>query len=400
LSIASVPSTPYERACAVLDGRSPDRLPFITRLNLWHTGVSRSGTLPARFRDLTIPQLHRALGVGEEKYVPAYGLRLHGVTVSARFRGEPVYCESAPLLTSFPELSELAVENQPGTTEIELATAAGKLRVAWEALPEIVATGTRSYKKEHLIKSAEDYQTVEYVLERAEIVPRVEECRREQAVMAGYGLAIPMLGRIPFQQVMLEYLGEIPLFYALHDDPARVQRLLDLLDHRVIEVIRGLTGLQAPYVEFGDNLQGTMANPRLFARYCLPAYQRYADLVHGMGSKLGSHTDGNLKPLLHLLPECGLDVCESFSPAPLTELTMEEAWRAWRGRPIIWGGIPSPILEPSMPEDQFRAYVDRLLDLVGNGPLILGVADMILCNNSIDRVAYIAEKVEGRVLPV
>ncbi|HEY5473166.1 MAG TPA: hypothetical protein VIK32_08245, partial [Candidatus Limnocylindrales bacterium] len=79
-------------------------------------------------------------------------------------------------------------------------------------------------------------------------------------------------------------------------------------------------------------------------------------------------------------------------------LTLEEAWHAWRGKPIIWGGIPSPILEPATTEDQFRAYVDGLLDLVGAGPMILGVADMILCNNSIDRVAYIAERVEGQAL--
>ena len=398
MAVTPVPSTPYECVCAVLDGRALDRLPFVTRLNLWHTGVLRSGTLPARFRDMTLQQLHCALRVGEEKYVPAYGLRLHGVTVTARFRGQLIYRESAPLLTSFPALSELAVENRPGTTEIELATAAGRLRVSWEALPEIVATGTRSYKKDHLIKSAEDYHTVEHILERAEIVPQVEEYRREQAMMDGYGLAIPMPGRIPFQQAMLEYLGEIPLFYALHDEPARVQSLLDMLDRQVVEVIHSLADLGAPYVEFSDNLQGTMTNPRLFARYCLTAYQRYADLVHGIDSKLGSHTDGNLKPLLHLLPGSGLDVCESFSPAPLTDLTLEEAWHAWRGKPIIWGGIPSPILEPATTEDQFRAYVDGLLDLVGAGPMILGVADMILCNNSIDRVAYIAERVEGQAL--
>ncbi len=35
------------------------------------------------------------------------------------------------------------------------------------------------------------------------------------------------------------------------------------------------------------------------------------------------------------LAECGLDVCESFSPDPLTECTFEEAWQAWQDGPII-----------------------------------------------------------------
>ena len=31
-----------------------------------------------------------------------------------------------------------------------------------------------------------------------------------------------------------------------------------------------------------------------------------------------------MAPLLHLVPECGIDVVESFSPAPLIPLTFEE----------------------------------------------------------------------------
>jgi hypothetical protein len=87
-----------------------------------------------------------------------------------------------------------------------------------------------------------------------------------------------------------------------------------------------------------------MTNPNLFRQYCLPQYQKYTGMLHGQGKKAGSHTDGNLKPLVELLPESGLDVCESFTPQPLTELSFEEAWEKWRNGPLIWGGIPSDLL--------------------------------------------------------
>ena len=45
-----------------------------------------------------------------------------------------------------------------------------------------------------------------------------------------------------------------------------------------------------------------------------------------------AHVDGNLIPLLYLIPEGGVDVVESFSPAPLSRLTFEDAWNAWRGK--------------------------------------------------------------------
>jgi len=46
---------------------------------------------------------------------------------------------------------------------------------------------------------------------------------------------------------------------------------------------------------------------------------RPGESVTGKVFMVGSHTDRNLKPLLRLLTESGLDVCESFSPYPLTE---------------------------------------------------------------------------------
>jgi uroporphyrinogen-III decarboxylase len=166
----------------------------------------------------------------------------------------------------------------------------------------------------------------------------------------------------------------------------------------MLEILDCLKNLTSIYVEFGDNLDGMMTNPNLFEKYSLPYYQKYADILHGQGKKVGSHTDGNLKPLLALLAESNLDVCESFSPSPLTDCTFEEAWQEWENGPMIWGGIPSPLLEERTPEHEFREYVHGLLTTIGDQAIIVGVGDMVLGNNLIDRVQYIAEQVEKHTL--
>ena len=101
-----------------------------------------------------------------------------------------------------------------------------------------------------------------------------------------------------------------------------------------------------------------------------------------------------MPPTVKACWDTGLDVCESFSPSPLTPCTFEEAWEAWRDGPIIWGGIPSPILEERTHESEFLDYINRLLEIIGDGRIILGVGDMVLPNNSIDRVRQIARLVE------
>jgi uroporphyrinogen-III decarboxylase len=173
------------------------------------------------------------------------------------------------------------------------------------------------YTREHLIKQEEDDRIVEYILERAEICTQFEKIEEGEAAVGENGYLIPGLKRNPFQKIMLEYLVEIPLFKALYDNPERVQRRLHILDEQAIEILKQPAALNVPYVQFLDNLDGFMTNPRLFETHCLPYYQKYSELLHGQGKKVGSHTDGNIKHLLNLLAESGLDVCESFSPSPL-----------------------------------------------------------------------------------
>ena len=387
-----------DRVVAVLTGRRPDRHPFIGRLQLWHASHRRNGTLPADLVGLSLTDIHRAVGMGQQVVAPAFGYRLVGATVTCTFAGETIYRAADPLLTSFPSFAELIPDDRPGQAEVIVTTPVGRLSVHWEVNDQMVVTGTRPYKLDHLIKEDEDYRTVEYLLERAEFNPQFDRCYAEQARLGEIGLVVPSLNRIPFQHLLLEYVGEAPLFYALHDNPEPVHRLLHLLDERTADALRQLAAFDMPYVEFTDNLESGITNPRLFTRYCLPAYRRYAEIVHRQGKKLGSHTDGNVRPLLKLLAESGLDVCESFSPAPLTPCTFEEAWETWRDGPIIWGGIPSPILEARTSEAAFREHISRLLATIGDRPIILCVVDLVMSINSIERIRYIAEQVEAHPL--
>jgi hypothetical protein len=364
-------------------------------LEIWHKHHSRAGTLPAEFQGRSLTDVHRAVGMGRQKFVTPYALKLHGVQLTVTFEGQQLLRQSDPLVEEFPLISSLAVDDRPGVTSIELSTPAGRLRVQHEILASMVADGTATYVKEHLIKQEADYTILEAILERAEYVPLYDRIYMAETELGSIGYVVPTLQRIPFQQVLLEYLGETALFYALHDHPQPVRRLLQVLDEHMTDVLHRLADFRRPYVEFPDNLTGLMTNPRLFTEYCLPAYQRYTGILHAQGKKVGSHTDGDLRPLLQLLTQSGLDVCESISPDPLTGARFEDIWRAWRRGPIIWGGIPSPLLEERTSHARFRDTVQRWLALIDGQPIILGVGDMVLGNNRIERVAEIAQMVEN-----
>ena len=387
-----------DRVLAVLQGETPDRMPFIDRMELWYAGKLKNNALPDRFKGMSLNDVHRAAGMGRQKYSAPYAFRLRGVEFVATFENEIVKQESDPVWEYFPaaRAPDAVPRDKAGTTRIEFITPVGNLSMKYVYAESMVQMGgAEPLLAEHLVKSESDFQTVEYIVERAEFVPLFENIFDDEKRLGDNGFVVPFINRIPFQQLLLEYLGEMALFEALYDNPDLIDRMMTLLDTQYLEIIRQLEGFSFLYVEFPDNLEGMMTNPNLFEKYALPYYQKYTELLHEQGKKVGCHTDGNIKLLLDLLAKSGLDVCESFSPFPLTECTFEDAWAAWRNGPIIWGGIPSPILEARTGEPEFKNYVHRLLEIVGNQPIILGVGDMVLANNLIDRVAYIAEAVEN-----
>ena len=284
----------------------------------------------------------------------------------------------------------------PGTSVVEYRTPKGSVSVSYVFAESMISlSGMEPYLTTHLIKEPADYNTIEYILERAEYVPLYEAFKAEEEEVGPHGFLVPCIHRIPFQQALLEYLGEMSLFQALYDNREALDRLIHLLDLQMKDILAQLAETDLPYIEFGDNLDGMMTNPTLFQEYCIPHYQKYAEILHAQGKKMGSHTDGNLKPLVDLLPESGLDVCESFTPQPLTELLFEDAWEKWRNGPLIWGGIPSDLLEERTDQAVFEAFVENLLSIVGSNPIIVGVGDMVLDNNRIERVKYIADRIEA-----
>lgn len=418
------PSSPniYDRVVTVLSGGKPDRLPFIERMDLWYSSHARAGTLPERFQQVSedpppqvmsvfsvpvpedapakrLTEIHREIGMGQQVQMICHARRLRGVELKLTLNGETFYHEKDPVIEYFPRLFSDLQRDKPGETLAEFITPRGTLTTKTALSPEVIEQGGVPLMREHPVKGLDDIPALMYIFEHAEFVPGFDKVQDTQDKMGEIGFVIPMLNRHPFQQLALDHVGEVSLFYMIYDDPEAVDEMMAMLDEVTMEDLRSVAEFDWPYIQFDDNLDGMITNPKLFQKYSLPYYQKYTEILHNQGKKVGSHTDGNLIRLLELLAETGLDVAESFSPAPLTECTFADAWQAWQEKgPLIWGGIPSPILEESTTEADFKGYIDHVLEIVGDQPIIFGIGDLVLPNNSIDRVQYIAERVEAHSL--
>jgi hypothetical protein len=118
-------------------------------------------------------------------------------------------------------------------------------------------------------------------------------------------------------------------------------------------------------------------------------------LLHARGLRVAMHADNDTSTILGLIEEAGWDMVECFVTAPMAPLTLAQARATWGQRVIIWGGLPSVLLSPHVPEGDFREAVRGILrDVAPGEAFILGVADNVMPDAVIERVAWVTELVE------
>jgi hypothetical protein len=333
--------------------------------------------------------------MARQVFVSAFSYRLRGVDMSVEFNDAIVRRENEPVLESFPDVAYAGIipDDKPGLTVTRFKTRQGSLAVKHLALDHTVDIGARPYMTEHIVREDADFGTIISILEIMELLPRFHQIEEDLSDLGEEGYIVPLLPRIPFQQVLLDYLGVTKTCYTLYDQPGLLQRLLAVLNERMLEMLDKAAGSQLFYFEFADNLDGVLTNPRLFATYCLSRYQLYTTILHAAGKRVGSHTDGDLTSLLPLLAETGLDVCESFTPVPLTSCRVEDALEAFGCGPLIWGGFPSVVLEDRIPYLEFADYVEAVLEIVADSPIIFGIGDLVGPEDSLERVRHIGAQI-------
>src|SRR5512133_808853 len=143
--------TNRERILAVLDGKMPDRVPWIARLRLWYTARIQEGNMPERFRGMSEVEVGLALRSGN----PARDGKVYKI----RYEGMDVELERGPGVIR-------RKYHTPYGTVVYGQIAAGGATKEWieGGLP-----------LEHPLKTVEDYKRWEYVMEHTYYDPTYEE---------------------------------------------------------------------------------------------------------------------------------------------------------------------------------------------------------------------------------
>lgn len=364
--------TNRERLLAIMAGRPPDRIPWIPRLLLWYNAHRLGDTLPVRYRGWPLRDIERDLRLGapaRDGYI--WKSQLDGVEIVRR------------------PLSDLEVLT-------EYRTPAGTVSTVFRGSDTLRQAGIQDLQVEFLLKRREDYAAVEYLIEHTKLTPAFDDYARYDAEVGDDGYPMVNCGDCPFHYWMRALVGYNDAYFHLQDYPNEVERLLTLLAERDRSVVWPLIAdSPARLILHGVHFSSQMTPPRIFDRYITGYYQELSALLAARGKTLVMHGDNDTRSILGHLERAGFRMIECFVTHPMVPTTLAEARAAWGSRMIIWGGIPSSILEDPYTDDEFESFVHDVFATIAPGDaFILGVADNVMPGAKLERVERITELVE------
>ena len=359
-----------DRALAAMRGESVDRIPFIARMDLWYSFHRNQGTLPHPYEGASLWDMQRHLGIG------IFGFGAWDI--------------------SFYKL-------QPCDVEVERTVEAGETVTRWrtpygdliardrmaEELKEAAGTGART---EYPFKGEGDYDALQYLIERTEVVENFEAYGRFADSIGGDGLALPFSGHLPAHQLMLSFMGYERFYLERNDYPARVEALEQVLTEQQRQILALAARCPAAAIEVGGNYDEQMTPPPVFAELFAPFYREARETLSRAGKILVVHGDGEMRRLLASLRDCGVQVVEALTPGPMTSIDVAETRRLWQGQVAMWGGIASIILTEVFSEQDFERYLEELFRAVAPGDrFILGFGDNVPTDALWPRMVRVAQ---------
>jgi hypothetical protein len=151
---------------------------------------------------------------------------------------------------------------------------------------------------------------------------------------------------------------------ALH--PEEVNRLLGMLTDMTLDIVDnfekvGCDGFML--VDDWGTQNQSFISPRHFEQFFFPCYKRIADRCHESGMHCGMHSCGDLKPLVPLMIETGLDFLQLDSPNMCgVDWLSENA----AGRLCLWCSVDIQTVYPTNDPEKIERYVKDLILKLGD----------------------------------
>ncbi len=207
--------------------------------------------------------------------------------------------------------------------------------------------------------TAEDYRVRTWIAENTEIRPAYDRYHKQKAAVEPWGMVFPIVWRTPIQNILVDLAGLEQFSYHLADLEEEMMALHDVLLREYREIVEIVAEGPGRFIEGIENFTAETIGPARYERFLLPVYKSYLPVLHQAGKIVGTHYDGKLASVKHLIAEAPMDLIESLTEPPEGDMTLAECRQAWPDK-LLWNNIN--ISKFDLPLGQLQEDIRRGVD--------------------------------------
>lgn len=347
--------TPRERILAVLRGNEVDRVPFT-------------------IYDFLYPQGDR------ERWLRNKGMAL--------VRHCPLY------QVHHPNVEICHKKYREGNERMTRETFRTPVGEVWQTLRTWEGIGdTNMPKKDFYIKKPSDYKVIEFVIKDTVYCPDYEGFLQAEKEIGGDGIVTTWTERSPIQKMWIELMGLERFSIDFFEESQLFHSLYELIRDKQKQFFEITANSPAEVIKCGDNINADIIGYERFNRYCIPWYNEYSRQLHKKGKLLAVHMDGNLNCLKEAIAKAEIDIIESFTPPPVGDLSLKEAYSLWKDK-VIWINYTTS-MHVSSPGKIKTHTLGLLQEVVPGNRFLFGISEDIpytVRNRSMTTIAQTLEK--------
>lgn len=217
----------------------------------------------------------------------------------------------------------------------ELRTARGTLCAVWRG----------SHPQRYYVETLEDLLTYRELWEGARYLPHddSETFAAINAAIGDDGVITRFWGPSTVPRLLETDFGTQSFYYLLHDHPADMEGLINLMHQRELQAFGELARGPWDSVTLVENTSTWYISPDVYRRFNGPHVRDFVDAMHAGGKVAIIHMCGHVRGILPLIRETGLDGVHALTPPPTGDTPWELALDELGEETIIFG-----VLDPTI----------------------------------------------------
>ncbi|HEY5139709.1 MAG TPA: uroporphyrinogen decarboxylase family protein [Methylococcales bacterium] len=242
-----------------------------------------------------------------------------------------------------------------------------------EKLLEPVFNSAATHK--HFVCERKDYEALLVYLKDITVVEDAAAFDSVVKELGDDGLPHATVMRTPYQQMWVQWVSIERLCCDMIDYADIVEECMSLMGAIQLRASMISATLPLPYVVIGDNITAPMIGEQIFRKWCLPYYNKIADIFGAHDIPVVVHMDGDLKPLWSAISETKIAGFDSFSPPPDNDTSVADAIRLWPDKKIMLNFPSSVHLESG--EEIYSHAVEIIRQAAGTRRLQIQISENI-----------------------